>query len=173
MYITYLTLHVLNCFEDYKRCIRISYHILDFIQQNKIKFTMEKPYVLPILYCQCHACWCTGDFKSQCISRQGIDFQSQNIPSLAWEELIVPYYLTPASHLWLTNPPPWPLRRHLLRTTMFRRVISWWRRWKRPHLCLWVSSAETLLCWSQNSPGLKSWMVMQGAGASAAIVLTM
>ena len=31
-----LTLHVLNCFKDYKRCIHISYHILDFIQQKKI-----------------------------------------------------------------------------------------------------------------------------------------
>ena len=48
---------------------------------------MEQPYVLPLLYCQCHACWCTGDFRSQAISRHGIDFQSRNIPSLAWEEL--------------------------------------------------------------------------------------
>ena len=48
---------------------------------------MEQPYVLPILYCQCHACWCTGDFRSQCISRHGIDLQSRNIPSLASEEL--------------------------------------------------------------------------------------
>ena len=83
----FLILNVLNCFEDYKRCIHISYHILDFIQQKKIKFTMEQSYVLPILYCQCHACWCTGDFRSQCINRHGIDFQSRNIPSLAWEEL--------------------------------------------------------------------------------------
>ena len=82
-----LTLNVLNCFEDYKRCIHISYHILDFIQQKKIKFTMEQSYVLPILYCQCRACWCTGDFRSQCINKHGIDFQSRNIPSLAWKEL--------------------------------------------------------------------------------------
>ena len=83
-----LTLNMLNCFEDYKICIHISYHILDFIQQKKIKVTMEQPYVLPILYCQCHACWCTGDFRSQCINRHGIDLQSRNIPSLASEELI-------------------------------------------------------------------------------------
>ena len=83
----FLTLNMLNCFEDYKICIHISYHILDFIQQKKIKVSMEQPYVLPILYCQCHACWCTGDFRSQCINRHGIDLQSRNIPSLASEEL--------------------------------------------------------------------------------------
>ena len=82
-----LTLNMLNFFEDYKICIHISYHILDFIQQKKIRVTMEQPYVLPILHCQCHACWCTGDFRSQCISRHGIDLQSRNIPSLASEEL--------------------------------------------------------------------------------------
>ena len=83
-----LTFNVLNCFEDYKSCIHISYGMLDFIQQKKIKFTMEQLYVLPILYCQCHACWCTGEFRSQCISRHGIEFQSRNIPSLASEELM-------------------------------------------------------------------------------------
>ena len=88
VFVMILTLNMLNCFEDYKICIHISYHILDFIQQKKIKVSMEQPYVLPILYCQYHACWCTGDFRSQCISRHGIDLQSRNIPSLASEELI-------------------------------------------------------------------------------------
>ena len=89
IFVVALTLNMLNCFEDYKICIHISYHILDFIQQKKIKVTMEQPYVLPILYCQCHACWCTGDFRSQCINRHGIDLQSRNIPSLASEELSI------------------------------------------------------------------------------------
>ena len=43
-----LTLNMLN----YKRFIDILYHILDFVQQKKTKFTMEQPYMLPILYCQ-------------------------------------------------------------------------------------------------------------------------
>ena len=92
---------MLNCFEDYEICIHISYHILDFIQQKKIKVTMEQPYVLPILYCQCHACWCTGDFRSQCISRHGIDLQSRNIPSLASEELKSILFLTDWG--WVTH----------------------------------------------------------------------
>ena len=39
------------------------YHILDFVHQKKNTFTMEQPYVLPILFCQCHACWCPGDLS--------------------------------------------------------------------------------------------------------------
>ena len=34
---------------------------------------MEQPYMLPILYCQYHACWCPGDLSRQGISRHGID----------------------------------------------------------------------------------------------------
>ena len=84
-----LTLNMLNCFKDYEICIHISYHILDCIQQKKTKFTMEEPHMLPILYCQCHVCWCPGDFRSQGISRYGINPQSRNIPSPASEELRV------------------------------------------------------------------------------------
>ena len=40
-----LMLNMQNCFKDYKRCIHISYHILDFVQQNKTRFTMEQPYI--------------------------------------------------------------------------------------------------------------------------------
>ena len=36
--------------------------------------------MLPIIYFQYYACWCLGDFRSQCISRYGID-QSRSIPS--------------------------------------------------------------------------------------------
>ena len=35
---------------------------------------------------QYHACRCSGDFRSQCISRHGIDPKSRNIPSLASED---------------------------------------------------------------------------------------
>ena len=55
---------MLNCFKDYKRCIHISYHICDFVQQKKTKFTIEQPYMLPMLCWQYHACWCSGN----CIS---------------------------------------------------------------------------------------------------------
>ena len=72
-----LTLKMLNCFEDYKRCIHVLYHILDFVQRKKTRFTMEQPYMLPILYCQYHSCWCPGDLRSQGISRNGIDQISQ------------------------------------------------------------------------------------------------
>ena len=42
MYITVLTLNMLNCFKGYKRYIHISYHIFDFVQQ---KTTVEQPYI--------------------------------------------------------------------------------------------------------------------------------
>ena len=89
-----LTLNMLNCFKDYKRCIPIQYRILDFVQQKKSKVAMEQPYMLLILYRQYHACWWSGDFRSQGISRHGIGPQSQNIPSPASEELKAsPYHL--------------------------------------------------------------------------------
>ena len=83
-----LTLNMLNCFNDYKRCIHILYHILEFIQQKETKFTIEQHNMSPILYCQYHVCWCLGDLRSQCISSHGIDSPSWNIPSLASDELI-------------------------------------------------------------------------------------
>ena len=49
---------------------------------------MEQPYMVPILYCQYHSSWCPGDLSHQDIGRNGIDQTSQNIPSLASEELI-------------------------------------------------------------------------------------
>ena len=45
--------------------------------------------MLSVLHSQYHACWCTGDFRSQCISRHGIDHQSRIIPSPASEELMM------------------------------------------------------------------------------------
>ena len=69
--------------------MHLLYHMLDFIHQNKTKFTMKQPYILPILYCQYHACWCPGDLRSQGMSRHGIEQISLNIPSLALEELIM------------------------------------------------------------------------------------
>ena len=81
----WLTLQMLNCFEFYKICIHILYHILDSVQQKKTKFIMEQPYMLPILYCQYHACWSPGDLRSQGISRHGINQISQNVLSLASE----------------------------------------------------------------------------------------
>ena len=93
--------NMLNCFKDYWRytCINISYHILDFIQQIKTKFTMEQPYMLPIICSQCYACWCPGDFRSQGISRHGIDQISRNILSLASEEL--------STLLWVESYTKW------------------------------------------------------------------
>ena len=72
-----LTLNMLNCFKDYQRYIHVSYHILDFMKQKKTKFTIQQPYMLPILYYQYHACW-----WRHCIVQI-----SRNILSLPSEEL--------------------------------------------------------------------------------------
>ena len=53
------------------------------------KSQWSNPYMLPILYCQYHACWCPGDLRSQGISRHDINPQSRNILSLATEEFIL------------------------------------------------------------------------------------
>ena len=82
-----LTFNMLHCVKDYKKCIHISYQSLDFVQKEKTEVTMEQPYMLLILYCQYHVCWCHGDSRSQRISRHGFDQISQNIRSIAPEEL--------------------------------------------------------------------------------------
>ena len=81
------TLNMLSCFKNYGRYIHISYHILDFVQQKRTKFTVEQPYMLHILYCQYHIC----SSCRQGISSHGIDPQSRNILSRASEELMTGY----------------------------------------------------------------------------------
>ena len=44
--------------------------------------------MLSVLHSQYHACWCSGDFRSQRLNRRGIDPQSRNILSPASEDLI-------------------------------------------------------------------------------------
>ena len=69
---------MLNCCKDYKRCSHISSYNLEYTQQ-KTKFTMEQPYMLPILYFPYHTCWC-----HQGISRHDIEQTIHNILSLAF-----------------------------------------------------------------------------------------
>ena len=85
---TVLTLNMLNWLKNYKRYIHVLIHILDLTWPKKMKLSLEQLYMLSVLHSQYHACWCTGDFRSQCISRHGIDPQSENIPSPASEEFI-------------------------------------------------------------------------------------
>ena len=78
-----LTLNMLNCFKDYKRYI----HIWNCqIWPTSMKLTPKQQY-MSVLHSQYHACWCSGNFRSQSISRHGIDTQSRNIPSSASKEL--------------------------------------------------------------------------------------
>ena len=93
--------NMLNCFKDYKRCIHISYHILDCIKQKKTKFTLEQLYMGSILYCRYHTCWCPGDFRSQGISRHGIDQMRWNIPSLASEKLTFKIHILFLLERWI------------------------------------------------------------------------
>ena len=52
-----------------------------------MKLTLEQQNMLSVLHSQYHACWCSGDFRSQGISRHDIEPQSQNILSPASKEL--------------------------------------------------------------------------------------
>ena len=53
---------------------------------------MNQPYMLSIPYFQYHSCWCPGDLSRQGISMHDIDQISQNISSLASEELMFVIY---------------------------------------------------------------------------------
>ena len=119
---------MLNCFKGYKRCIHILYHILDFIQLMNTKFTMEQPYILPILYCYYQACWCPGDVGSQGISRDGTDPQSWNIPSVASEVLaFLSTHLNEVKYL-ITYTHPWLYKSRSYHTeleVLCRRMPFW------------------------------------------------
>ena len=51
-----------------------------------MKLTLEQQCRLSVLHSQYHAGWCSGDFRSQAISRHGIDPQSRNVLSPVSEE---------------------------------------------------------------------------------------
>ena len=72
-YFLSLTLNMLNSFKDYKWYIPILNCILDLACPKWMKSTVEQQYMLSTLHWQYHVCWCSGDFRSQGISRHGID----------------------------------------------------------------------------------------------------
>ena len=101
------TLNMLICLNDYKRSIHnlssvpkkadkrnlsLSIHnlnrILGLAWPKWKKLTLEQQYMLSVLHGQYHACWCSGDLRSQCISKHGNDPQSWSSPSPTTEELI-------------------------------------------------------------------------------------
>ena len=67
-----LTLNMLNCFKVYKRYIHIVNPILDLAWTKWMKL-MKQQWMSSVLHSQYYACWCSGDFRRQSISRQGID----------------------------------------------------------------------------------------------------
>ena len=54
-----------------------------------MKLSLEQEYMLSVLHSRYHACWWSGDFRSQSINMHGIDPKSRNIPSPASEELML------------------------------------------------------------------------------------
>ena len=88
----YLTLNMLNCFKDYKRNTYILTRIFDLACSKSVKLTLIQEYILSFLRRQKLVCWCSGDFRSQGISRHGIDLQSRNILFPASKEFL--YYMT-------------------------------------------------------------------------------
>ena len=81
-----MSLHMRNCFKDYKIYIHILNRILD-LAWKWMNLPLEQQYMLSVLHSQWHACCCSDDFRSQGISRHGIDPQSGNLLSPASEEL--------------------------------------------------------------------------------------
>ena len=70
-----------------------------------MKLTLEQQQVLSVLHSQYLACWCSGYFRSQSISRHRIDAQSRNIQSPASEELSTKVIWKPEFHF--ISPLDW------------------------------------------------------------------
>ena len=94
-----LTLNMLNCFKDYKRYIHILNRILELARPKLTKLTLGQQY-MSVLHSHYHACWCSGNFGSQGISKHGIESQNWNIPSPASEELTDMWCLLPGFYRW-------------------------------------------------------------------------
>ena len=75
-----LTFNMLNGFKDHRRYIHILNHIFNLAWPKLMKLTMKQQCIWSVLHSQYYACWCTGNFRSQCISKHGIDPQTWNIP---------------------------------------------------------------------------------------------
>ena len=121
-----LTLNMLNCFKNYERYIHILNRVLDLTWPKLMALTLEQQYMLSALHTQYHACWWSGDVRSQSISRHGIDPQSENIPSPASEELIGMYcYL-----LHVLTAPKWSVPVDILGVKIWSLykvcTSSWW-----------------------------------------------
>ena len=62
-----LALNMLNCFKDYKIYIHI--HIISSVWfQRRRPNSHGSNLICCLSHCQYHACWCSGDFRSQGIS---------------------------------------------------------------------------------------------------------
>ena len=68
-----LTVNMLNCFKEYKRYFHILNCILNLAWPKQVKLTLEHQHTLPVQHNQYHAYWCSGDFRSQSISRHDTD----------------------------------------------------------------------------------------------------
>ena len=120
-----LNLNTLNCLECYQTYIHILYHSLDRIQHKNIKFTMEQPYMLPILYCQYRDCRCPGDLSRQAISRHGIN-QTQ-----------APHYTYLQLYTWLVTS--WSLAVFTLYVNFPSSLIFIWRG---KNIFTWIDAKE-------------------------------
>ena len=89
-----LTLNMLNRFKDHIFSSFESYLGFGFTPVDEI--TLEPQYTLSVQHSQYHACWCSGDFRSQGTNRHAIDLQSRNIPSPAWEKLMLNHNISHA-----------------------------------------------------------------------------
>ena len=165
-----LTLNILNDLKDYKKYIHILNHILDLASPKYMKWTLEQ-YMLSVLHGQHHTCWCSGDFRSQGISRHGIDLQSQ-ILSPAWKELITQSFNSLAS---VDAVASWNLTLYELNFSKGIKTFTFYvipPHWHDPGTCSWnPSSIKTItyLFYIANIMAADV-LVTQGARASATMI---
>ena len=70
--------------------------------------------ILSFLQNQYHACWCAGDFRSQCISRHGIDTPKPEYSVSSIRRVNIPFAI------W--GDWPWPSRSNLPHVELVRTI---------------------------------------------------
>ena len=125
-----LSLSMLNCIKDYKRYVHFLNRVWDFAWSKSTKSTLEQQCMLSVLHSQYHAFWCSGDFRSQNITRHGIDHPKSeySVSSIKWVKSTVVTTITWQSsrihaptHIYthLLLPKQNVLKRHKLKLQQF------------------------------------------------------
>ena len=100
-----------------------------------MKLTLEQEYMLSVLHSQYYVCWCSGDFRSQGISRHGIDPTKSE------------YFI---SSIWRVNADQWHKMQYLFKVLQNNSLLLISDHFLLPLLSIFISPPPiSVISWNQ------------------------